>query len=299
MRKLVILFLLFSFLIPTNALALNPFDAENQALLEELEIELQPVDPIWQNPKFEEFLELMKDAKEFEKQEDFVSSILVILQAWHVADEINHSALALDPEERDLLERIEEVINDDPEYFAEHPEVLFGEILLWSLEIMAEEFEAAQQTVNVENVYGYASQDIADENDVIYLYISQPYLDGISVTWRQVYGTQVQWLPLGRTNEAAFRIPFGAKGDTLTFDYTVQRHNQVRKGRVSIDVYDDSVITFVPADDAITNLYHSLLGRNPDPEGYRYWKQQYDNGMPLHQIQDAFEASEEYKQLHR
>jgi len=50
------------------------------------------------------------------------------------------------------------------------------------------------------------------------------------------------------------------------------------------------------ANDPITGLYTSLLGRAPDAAGLQYWQQQLDSGKSLADITNAFKATPEYQQ---
>ena len=48
----------------------------------------------------------------------------------------------------------------------------------------------------------------------------------------------------------------------------------------------------------IIEFYRHILGREPDIEGLKYWTLQYNKGMSLEQIKQAFYTSEEYRNLH-
>jgi hypothetical protein len=50
------------------------------------------------------------------------------------------------------------------------------------------------------------------------------------------------------------------------------------------------------ANDPITGLYQSLLGRAPDAAGLQYWQQQLASGKSLSDITNAFKATPEYQQ---
>ena len=50
------------------------------------------------------------------------------------------------------------------------------------------------------------------------------------------------------------------------------------------------------ANDPITGLYQSLLGRAPDAAGLQYWQQQLASGKSLADITNAFKATPEYQQ---
>lgn len=61
---------------------------------------------------------------------------------------------------------------------------------------------------------------------------------------------------------------------------------------------DYLAIKTAPADaQTLTDLYRSLLWREPDAAGLAYWEQQYDNGMSLSDIATAMKQSIEYKNV--
>jgi hypothetical protein len=51
------------------------------------------------------------------------------------------------------------------------------------------------------------------------------------------------------------------------------------------------------ASDQITDLYHTLLKREPDAAGLQYWTQALNSGIPLDSIRAQFMASTEYQNL--
>lgn len=280
---------------------LDPYSAENEALLEELGIELQPVDPIWQDEDFAEFLALMKEADRLETEGDLVNAMYTLFAAIDLMDEINHRELTLLPEEREFFDRLRSAIDENPFAFEADPEYFLVEqvLVIWGEEL-EKAFEEYEENLGVNEIYAYADPGgYAYPEETVYLRLSTTAPEGLDVSWRQTYGPNVQWLATSSNLESAFIVPQGSEGESLIFEYTITRLGQTKTGRVDLQVFDNPLSTFVAPDDAITHLYHSLLARDPDPDGYVYWKQQYDSGMSLDEIAQTFMQSDEYQQLHR
>lgn len=51
--------------------------------------------------------------------------------------------------------------------------------------------------------------------------------------------------------------------------------------------------------DYVSDLYHGILGREPDNEGYDYWVGALDGGKSRDQVLWGFIGSQEYKKLRR
>lgn len=49
----------------------------------------------------------------------------------------------------------------------------------------------------------------------------------------------------------------------------------------------------------VTTLYHELLGRDPEPQGLKYWVQRLAAGVPFVRIALAFWLSPEHRDLER
>ncbi|MDN4056589.1 DUF4214 domain-containing protein, partial [Massilia sp. YIM B02763] len=59
-----------------------------------------------------------------------------------------------------------------------------------------------------------------------------------------------------------------------------------------------AVITGANATALVTQLYRSLLGRDPEPAGLAHWTQALANGMTASQLEASIRGSNEYARLH-
>ncbi len=280
---------------------LNPYDSENEAILEELGAVIQPVDPIWQNKDFAYFMYLMKEANRLDSQGDTVNALYTIFEAIDVMDTLNHPELTIEKEEREFIDKLRKVIEtntfafeSDPEYFlVEQALIILGE----SLE---QEWAAYEQNLGIESIYAYANPGgYVYPEETVTLMLSSTSLEGLRVSWRQTYGPNVEWLQSTNAIQTSFIVPAHSQGESLIFEYTISRLGQSKTGKIDLTVFQNPYSVFVAPEDGITNIYQSLLGRNPDPDGYVYWKQQYDSGMSLEAITQEFMQSEEYRNLQR
>jgi len=285
----------------SRSASLDPYNAENQEVLETFGIELQPVDPLWQDPEFAYFMELIKESYRLDEAGDTVNAFYTFFEGIDVMDGLNHRALVLPKEERELLDRLRAVIENNKIAFEADPEYFLGEQLLL---IVGEELEKAfveyEQSLGVNEIYAYANPGgYVYPGEMVRLQLSTTEPEGLTVSWRQTYGPNVEWLKTDSSLQTAFLVPENADGESLIFEYTISRLGETKTGKIDLTVFENPYSVFVAPEDAITNLYQSLLGRNPDPDGYVYWKQKYDAGMSLNEIATIFMQSEEYQNLHR
>lgn len=287
-----------------NLSVIDPYDDEVNELLAELDIKLQPTDPIWQDPKFIAFIEKMQEAIAYEEKEDLANALLASFDAYELATQIDHrefvKIFTVTSEEYQLYLDLREDIDSNYNEFTSDPA---GFLIDWYSELFFEAFEAEFgaelekfEYNTLSGIYGFVAPSIfVEPGQVVYLRVANVDSDDINVTWSQATGPAVEWLT-DNSNERSFIVPQVQDLSLLTFDMVASNGKDSIANTVYIKVLNPEVVQ--AQGDPIEDLYLRLLGRNADEGGYAYWNEKYQNGMPLTEIEHYFTQSDEYKQLY-
>lgn len=285
---------------------IDPFDDEVNELLAEMDITLQPTDPIWQDPTFIAFVEKIQEAISYEEVGDIGNALLSVFDAVEIATQIDHKEFnknfSVTDEEYQVFLDFREDINTNYDEFMADPAAF---MIAWYSELLIEVFEAEFgesiddefQYNSLTGVYGFVAPSIfVEPGQVVYLRVANVDSDDINVTWSQATGPAVSWIETDAPNTPAFIVPQAKDMEMITFDMVASNGKDTIANTVYVKIHNPEVIQ--AQGDPIKDLYIRLLGRNADDMGYQYWNEKYQNGMPLSEIEYHFMQSEEYKQLY-
>lgn len=281
----------------TAAGAVN-FDEDSAILLQLLQIEADTTDPLYQDP---EFIDVVNAFSGLNDDIDAMGqSIIDILdQAMVLADELQdvddprfaEYKLTLEEamEAKDMIDEIKASISQDGKGLSD---------ILWetALEYQTDDYSYAYP--EDKSVDAYANADtyyaVPGQTVTLYDYTSfDDYVSNSSVIWIQSAGPQVELRESSSTtwlHDREFTMPNfdGSSVNYVQFDLIASQNGETSTSTVTI--YLDS-----NGEQAIRNLYWTLLGREADEGGLKHWMNEYQNGMSIEQIEQAFKESNEYK----
>ncbi len=280
---------------------LNPFDEATNALLADFGITLQPVDPLWQDPLFVEFVLTLQAAVAAEQAGDYAKTMTLAFTLLDLGKQIPNEqvqdSVSMTPEQEASFDVLRDLIEADPKGFEQNPEAVLEQWYAIMLEQVFVEYEEEYTSYldqhPVQVAYPYSESWYTEPGRVSWLKVDTGSVQGISAEWTQVAGTPVTWLNTVSPTDRAFLTPnVGPDGEYLEFVAVVTDGKESFSTRVYVTVV--AAQTQSANQDPISELYVNVLGRNPDSAGYDYWSAQYASGMSLEEIESHFRASAEY-----